>query len=103
MNRKESEMDLRNYCVKLKYYRDKGVRFNTFYGKPWFVSRLLGILVSVYFLNLNILGYFFMGFISGSVAIEVRTFIKTQRYWPFQKEIINWDKVEELAENKLQN
>ena len=92
------------YCVKLKHYRDKGVRISNFFGKHWFISRLLGVLASVYFMYLNdqvlnILGYLFIGFIGGAIAIDIRTVIKTQKYWPLQKEIIDWDKVEKLAEN----
>lgn len=97
-------MDLNKYCVKLKSYREQGVRISNFFGKIWFISRLLGIFVSIFFMvlpdrYLNILGYFLVGFIGGSVGVDIRTYIKTTRIWPLQKEVIDWDKVDYLSEN----
>jgi hypothetical protein len=105
---KRGVMDLNKFCIKLKYYRDKGIQVSNFFGKLWFISRLVGIFLSVYFMFLhnqvlNIYGYFLIGFVGGSVCTDIRVFIKTKRCWPLQKEIIDWDKVEVLAENKSQN
>ena len=45
------------------------------------------------------IGYFLVGFIGGSVGVDIRTYIKTTRIWPLQKEVIDWDKVDYLSEN----
>jgi hypothetical protein len=51
----------------------------------------------------DIIGFVLVGFVLGGIGRDVGLFIRTKSLWTLQKEIIDWDKVDKLLDNKSIN
>ncbi len=95
-------MDDKRYYGLLLKFRDEGIRFRSFMGRRWFAVKGLILVVSVAFVSIEdpviqVVGLILLGFASGTIAVDVRSYVTTKRYWPYQKEVLNWDKIEAFS------
>jgi len=68
------------------------------------VFRLLGIILPyiVYLMTKNILFLIFTCIILGATFEAFLYYFKTLKLWPFTEKIVNWEKVEQIA-NKIES
>ncbi len=95
-------MDDKRYYRLLLKFRDEGIRFRPFMGRRWFAVKGLVLVASVAFISIDDpitrgVGLVLLGFASGTIAVDVRSYVTTKRYWPCQREVLNWDKIEALS------
>ncbi|HEG43210.1 MAG TPA: hypothetical protein ENH94_04080 [Phycisphaerales bacterium] len=103
---KDIIMDVKGYCKLLMDLKSGDFGFWTYMGKRWFIFKLL-ILVGAGFMifdedgYINICGYFLLGYLLGVVPAGIRSFIASKKMWQFQKEFLDWEKVEKVLEPEV--
>ena len=93
------EMDRKKHSKLLMKFKNDGVRFSSFMGARWIVLKVLLIIVSLVMLSseeiaLQSAGFIVVGYLLGVIAHDTRRYFVTRKNWSFQKDIINWRKVE---------
>ena len=71
-------------------------------GIQWFISKALIAFVSIYMVyqqdnHLRLIGCVLLGYLLGVIGVNIRSFIIAKSKWEFQKEVIDWNKVEKTA------
>ena len=98
-------MDMRQFCFRLKVFREKGVSFTMFTGTRWLLMKVIIAVVAIaMFLSDDMsnksVALLIFGYLVGTVASVLRQIVVAKRCWPFQEKIINWDLVSQhLGEN----
>lgn len=92
-------MDAKRHCELLMVFKNKGFGLSSYMGIRWFILKVvLIILVSAMMLSedrvLQIAGFIIAGYLIGIIGASLRSYIVAKRNWAFQKELIDWDKVE---------
>jgi len=96
-------MDSKGYCKLLTNFKLNGLKFNSFVGTKWFISKFIILFVGVVMVLskdkvLNIGGYVLSGYFLGMVLANIRSFVISKRMWELQKEFLDWEKIEEVLE-----
>lgn len=86
-------------CRKLLIQRQEGIRFFTFMGPRYFVSKavLIGMTIFLFWLDdpmLDAAALIGCGYLAGMILAHLRTFIILKKSWPIHRELIDWEKVE---------
>jgi len=94
-------MDGKRYYGLLLKFREEGIRFRSFMGRRWLAVKGLALVFSsalAWIADPIIRGsaLIVLGFVSGTIAVDVRSYFSTRRFWPYLKEVLNWDKIETL-------
>lgn len=93
-------MDVKKYCGLLMKFKNDGMKPSTFMGKRWYVSKVILVILALVLLfleekALRIAGFIVLGYILGVIVANVRSYLVVKKKWELQKELIDWDKVEE--------
>ena len=96
-------MDNKRYCKLIMNMKSNGCKFSTYMGTKWFILKAAILFVGVLMvLNedkfVNIAGYILFGYLLGMVSANIRSFILSKKMWEFQKEVLDWEKVEKVLE-----
>ncbi len=70
-------------------------------GRQWFISKALIAGVGIYMVcqqdnPMRLIGCVLLGYLLGVVGANVRSYIIAKAKWELQKEVIDWNKVEQL-------
>ena len=97
-------MDAKTHCGLLMKFKNDGIQFSTYMGRRWFVSK--GILVIVALVMLfrvedtsRMAGFIVLGYLLGVIGANVRSYLAAKKKWEIQRELIDWDKVEEIVKS----
>ena len=95
-------MDIKQYCKLIVDMKLNGRKFSSYVGSKWFITKFIILIMSVFMVlhklwQVNIGGYVLIGYLSGMMIATVRFFIVSNRMWEFQKEVIDWGKVEKIS------
>jgi nitrate/nitrite transporter NarK len=87
----------------MKFKKD-GIKLTTYMGRRWFVSKgILAIAALVMLLHtaktVRPAGLVMLGYLLGVIGANVRSYFVTKTKWELQRELIDWDKVEEIAKS----
>ncbi len=99
-------MDSKKYYGLLLKCRNDGIRFRLFMGRRWFIAKGLVLVVALALVWMDDpivrgLALFALGFASGTIAGDVRSYFIARKFWPYQKGVLNWDKIETLLKEAL--
>ncbi len=88
------------YFKELTNFKNNGITIRSYFGQRWFIMKILIIIVGIYLLfskdtATKTIGGMLLGYILGAVSTSIRNFLVTRKYWNFQKEVVDWEKVEE--------
>ena len=94
-------MNFEKYCRQLIYFKKHGISFSSYMGKQWFISKSLIAVVGIYMICLQdntsrLIGCVLLGYLLGIVSANIHSYIVAKARWELQKEVIDWNKVEEL-------
>jgi hypothetical protein len=94
-------MNLEKYRQQLIYFKKHGVKFSFYMGKQWFILKALISGVGIYMVcqqdNFSrLIGCILLGYLVGVVSTNIRSYIIAKARWELQKEVIDWNKVEEI-------
>jgi len=97
-------MDWKTHCGLLMKLKSDGMKLSTYMGRRWFLSK--GMLVVLAFVLLfqpaetfRMAGYVITGYLLGVTVANVRSYVLAKKKWELQRELIDWDRVEEIAKN----
>ncbi|MHC4624877.1 MAG: hypothetical protein ACYS4W_13350 [Planctomycetota bacterium] len=97
-------MDAKTHCGLLMKFKNDGIQLSTYMGMRWFV--LKGILAIAALVMLfrageasRIAGSVVLGYLLGVVLANVRSYLVAKKKWQFQRELIDWNKVQEYLED----
>jgi hypothetical protein len=95
-------MDWKTHCGLLMKLKNDGMKFSTYMGRRWFFSKgMLVVLVLVLLFQaeetFRIAGFIVIGYLLGVIVANVRSYLVVKKKWELQRELIDWDKVEEIA------
>ena len=95
-------MDSKGYCKLLTNFKLNGIRFSSYMGIRWLVSKFIILFAGLLMiLNedkiANIVGYILLGYFLGAVIANIRTFIASKSRWELQKEFLDWEKIESFV------
>ena len=100
-------MDKKKYCNLMMNMKSNGCKFGSYMGTRWFMVKAAILFVGVFMvLNddrvVSVVGYILLGYLLGVVSANIRSFILSKKMWQFQKEVLDWEKIEkeEIAEQK---
>ena len=93
-------MNIKKYSEQMARYREHGVQFGPYMGPRWFIAKMIiaGIAFFMLFQQVEItriVGILLLGYLIGVIGSNVRGFIAAREKWEIQKELIDWNKVEE--------
>jgi len=97
-------MDMKKHCGLLMKFKNDGMKISTYMGRRWFVLKVILIIATVLMLWTNkaatrIVGFILVGYLLGVIVANVRSYLVVKKKWELQKELIDWDKVEEIAKS----
>jgi hypothetical protein len=95
-------MDGKMYYGSLLKFRGGGVRFCSFVGRRWFcmMGLLLVFPAALVWMDEPVtrgLSLIMLGYALGAGARDVRSYFTSRRFWAWQKEVLNWEKIETLS------
>ena len=98
-------MITKEHCEKLMKFKNEGVRFNSYMGIRWFAAKgMLAILALIVMLNkeqeVRIVGFIILGYLLGTIAANIRSYVVVKKSWEIQSELIDWHRVEEHLGSK---
>lgn len=96
-------MDNKKYCKLIMNMKSNGCKFGSYMGTKWFILKVAILFVGVLMVlnedkSVNIVGYILLGYLLGRVSANIRSFILSKKTWEFQKEVLDWEKVEKVLE-----
>jgi hypothetical protein len=73
-------------------------------GRRWFFSKVMLVAAALVLLlqggqTFRMAGLVVTGYFLGVIAANVRSYVAVKKKWELQRELIDWDKVEEIAKN----
>jgi len=102
------KMDSKGYCKLMTNFKLNGLKFSSYMGTKWFISKFIILFVGVLMILsedkiVNIVGYILFGYFLGMVLANVRNFILSKKRWDLQKEFFDWGKIEEVIAQNSNN
>jgi hypothetical protein len=97
-------MDWKTHCGLLMKLKIDGMKLSTYMGRRWFLSKGMLVVVALVLLfqagqTFRMGGFVVTGYSLGVIAANVRSYVVAKKKWELQRELIDWDKVEEIAKN----
>ncbi len=88
----------------LMNFKSYGVRFVTFMGTRWFVSKSILIIFALYLLSkddttVSAMGFIMIGYIIGAVSSNIKSFIATKKQFELTKEFVDWEKIQKTIDS----
>ena len=101
------DMDIEKYCALLVHFKNNGISFSSYMGVRWLISKVViltvGILMAISKERAaNMAGYILLGYLLGVVSANIRSFVISKKTWIFQKEVIDWGKIEGILKQEAQ-
>ena len=93
-------MNVKKYCEQLAKYREHGVQFGPYMGPRWFIFKIVIAGIAFFMLiqqeeTIRSVGILLSGYLVGAVGSNVRGFIAAREKWKMQRELTDWNKVDE--------
>lgn len=93
-------MDMKKHCGLLMKFKNDGMKLSTYMGRRWFVSKVILIILALVLLFLTektfrMAGFVVSGYIIGVIVANIQSYFVVKKRWELQKELIDWEKVEE--------
>jgi len=98
-------MDISTYCRVLLRHRNANFALLTYLGAKWLLLKIGITAVGVYFLiqqdaALKVFGGVMVGYAAGAAIAGIRSWLRERTGWRYVKQVVNWQRVEELAKEK---
>lgn len=95
-------MNFETFCKKLRDLKSRNLSGLSYLGARWFVLKIALAAVGVYLLvcpatMVKVFGGVVIGYTAGATIAGIRSWIVNKRAWPFQKQAIDWNAVEQSA------
>ena len=95
-------MDAKTQCALLMKFKKDGIQLSTYMGRRWFVSKGILVIAALAMLfhtenTVRSAGLIVLGYLLGVIGANVRSYFVAKTKWELQRELIDWDKVEEIA------
>ena len=97
-------MDKKQYCEKLLEFKDNEIPLSKFWGGRWIFLKIVLILLGGFLIiypgvETKVLGGIALGYAFGKIAAGIMSYKLSKQTWPYTKELLNWDEIEETIKN----
>jgi hypothetical protein len=93
-------MSSERFCQSLIHFRKEGISPGHYFGARWIILKVLLAAIAIAFLATpegRFIGFLVLGYLLGSVVHGWQSYVVAKNRWALQQEVIDWDKVEQLA------
>ncbi len=96
-------MNEKQKCQLLMNFKNGDIRFTSYMGKRWFVSKIILSIAAILLLIfgqefLRLFAVLILGYLLGMIGSNVRTYVVLKKEWELQRQSIDRKKVEECLE-----
>ncbi len=97
-------MDWKTHCGLLMKLKSDDMKLSTYMGRRWFLSKGMLVVLALVLVfqageRFRMAGFVVIGYLLGVIVANVRGYVVAKKKWELQRELIDWDKVEEISKN----